>query len=213
VHSSFCANHIQRQGAERSSIVHIPKPAQVFLSFPCDTFQFIEDATNSFDFRILFTMSGNTKTPLHTSAKGLSKIANGIGDTVQVDGNGKEKDTKTTKTTSPWVYFALATFAFISYVTMPNPLQPHHGEEPSIQHVFYYGWLTAISTGLGAIPLVFAPNLASFWVGISNGMFFFVKKEQNVCRANHSLGVPNISYVLIFVQFVWFLSKQPSRRE
>ena len=73
--------------------------------------------------------------------------------------------------TAPWVYFALVIFAVITYVAKPDPLQPPRGEAPSIQHVFYYGWLTAISTGLGAIPLVFAPNLASYWVGISNGTF------------------------------------------
>ena len=86
------------------------------------------------------------------------------------DYDGKEKGKKQiTRTTSPWVYCALVLFFIISYVTMPDPLQPPHGQTPSIQHVFYYGWLTAISTGLGAIPLVFAPSLASYWVGISNG--------------------------------------------
>jgi ZIP family zinc transporter len=88
-----------------------------------------------------------------------AEAANGSSD------NGKNKRIKTPN----WVYFALIAFAIISYVALPVPLQPHHGEVPSIQHVFYYGWLTAISTGLGALPLVFAPNLASYWVGISNG--------------------------------------------
>jgi hypothetical protein len=99
---------------------------------------------------------------------------------VVVVGNGKKSDDnknntndelRPTQDTPTWVYGALISFAVITYVTMPNPLQPHHGEEPSIQHVFYYGWLTAISTGLGAIPLMFAPNLASYWVGISNGRY------------------------------------------
>ena len=73
--------------------------------------------------------------------------------------------------TPGWVYVSTVVLAIISYVGMPHPLQPPHGQEPSIQHVFYYGWLTAISTGLGAIPLAFFPDLASFWVGISNGEF------------------------------------------
>jgi hypothetical protein len=71
--------------------------------------------------------------------------------------------------TSPAIYASLVFFAAVTYFAMPHPLQPHHGEEPSIQHIFYFGWLTAISTGLGVIPLIFAPNLAAFWVGISNG--------------------------------------------
>jgi hypothetical protein len=100
-----------------------------------------------------------SNTPIHTSAK--AAIGSNNGD----DATQKKKR----QPTSPVVYVALTAFAVISYVTLPNPLQPHHGEEPSIRHVFYYGWLTAISTGLGAIPLAFTPNLASYWVGISNG--------------------------------------------
>ena len=83
--------------------------------------------------------------------------------------NGSSKTRRQVHKTPAWVYGSLISFAAITYLAMPQPLQPHHGEEPTIQHVFYYGWLTAISTGLGAIPLWFAPNLASFWVGISNG--------------------------------------------
>mmetsp|Transcript_8236 Transcript_8236/g.19871 ORF Transcript_8236/g.19871 Transcript_8236/m.19871 type:complete len:308 (-) Transcript_8236:83-1006(-) len=83
----------------------------------------------------------------------------------------EEKSKKTaTHPTETWVYFALIICAAITYYGIPTPLQPPHGEEPSIHHVFYYGWLTAVSTGIGAIPLAFAPNLASYWVGISNAI-------------------------------------------
>ncbi len=85
--------------------------------------------------------------------------------------NKNDTVTKTKATTSPWVWGALASFTIITYVAMPNPLQPLHGEHPSIQHVFYYGWITAVFTGLGAIPLAFSPNLANYWVGLSNGTF------------------------------------------
>lgn len=87
------------------------------------------------------------------------------------DPNDKEKGKMVKATTSPWVWGALASFIVITYVAMPDPLQPLHGQNPSIQHVFYYGWLTAVFTGLGAIPLAFAPNLASYWVGLSNGTY------------------------------------------
>ena len=129
-------------------------------------------------------MTGSSsKTPLHTSAKIGSQAQqqqqqqtpsnNDTTDNNTNNDNNKRQQnkTRTKQPTSPWVYVTLLVFAAITYFTMPVPLQPHHGEEPSIQHVFYYGWLTAISTGLGAIPLVFAPNLASYWVGISNGTY------------------------------------------
>jgi hypothetical protein len=79
--------------------------------------------------------------------------------------------TTTSPKTAPWVYILLVSFAIITYVTIPVPLhpQPGLGVPPSIQHVFYYGWLTALSTGLGALPFVLFPDVATFWVGISNG--------------------------------------------
>lgn len=82
----------------------------------------------------------------------------------------ESKDSAASAKTAPWVRLALASFIVVTYVAMPQPLQPLHGEHPSVQHVFYYGWITAVFTGLGAIPLIFFPNLASYWVGLSNGM-------------------------------------------
>jgi len=68
-----------------------------------------------------------------------------------------------------WVYVVLLVFAIVTVVTRPEPFHPPHGTEPTIQHVFFYGWLTAISTGLGVVPFVFLPRVATYWVGISNG--------------------------------------------
>jgi hypothetical protein len=64
---------------------------------------------------------------------------------------------------------AWAVVAIISVVTIPTPFQPVG--KPSLLHVWYYGWITALSTGLGVLPLVFAPNMDKYWVGISNGTF------------------------------------------
>mmetsp|Transcript_53884 Transcript_53884/g.80061 ORF Transcript_53884/g.80061 Transcript_53884/m.80061 type:complete len:357 (-) Transcript_53884:87-1157(-) len=56
----------------------------------------------------------------------------------------------------------------ISYFTYPDTLQPIG--EPTVHHVFYYGWITAISTGFGVLPLVFVPDLDKFWIGVSNAV-------------------------------------------
>jgi len=57
----------------------------------------------------------------------------------------------------------------ISYSTCPTNLQPQG--KPTVQHVWYFGWISALSTGLGVLPLIFAPNMNSFWVGVSNGTY------------------------------------------
>lgn len=84
--------------------------------------------------------------------------------------NGQQQNTPPAKT-APWVYVLLIGFAVLTYATIPVPLHPTPGTSPTIQHVFYYGWLTAMSTGLGALPFLFFPDVATYWVGISNGTF------------------------------------------
>lgn len=37
------------------------------------------------------------------------------------------------------------------------------------QHVWYYGWITAVSTGVGVLPFFFFSEPNKFWMGISNG--------------------------------------------
>jgi hypothetical protein len=34
-----------------------------------------------------------------------------------------------------------------------------HPSQPTLSHVWYYGWVTAVSTGLGVVPLMFASEL------------------------------------------------------
>ena len=66
----------------------------------------------------------------------------------------------------------------ISIVTYPGSLS--FTGEASIAHVWYYGWITALSTGLGVLPLVFLPHLDKFWIGASNGAFFGSKSWNPV---------------------------------
>mmetsp|Transcript_8170 Transcript_8170/g.16946 ORF Transcript_8170/g.16946 Transcript_8170/m.16946 type:complete len:308 (-) Transcript_8170:89-1012(-) len=119
--------------------------------------------------------------------------------------NKNDTATKTKATTPSWVWGALASFIIITYVAMPNPLQPHHGEHPSIQHVFYYGWITAVFTGLGAIPLAFSPNLASYWVGLSNAIAagMMIAASYSLLHEGWTFEDPNdLSEIPVFVRTI-----------
>lgn len=56
----------------------------------------------------------------------------------------------------------------ISYLTFPENLQPTG--RPEVSHVWYFGWISALSTGLGVLPLVISPNLNSYWIGVTNAV-------------------------------------------
>lgn len=88
----------------------------------------------------------------------------------QQQNNGKangEQETTSRPPTPVSSIVCMAILILLTIVMIPTPLQPVG--KPSLQHVWYYGWITAISTGLGVLPLVFIPNLDSYWIGISNG--------------------------------------------
>jgi hypothetical protein len=41
--------------------------------------------------------------------------------------------------------------------------------ETSLHEVWYYGWITAVSTGLGITPFFFVKKPNRHWMGVSNG--------------------------------------------
>ena len=43
-------------------------------------------------------------------------------------------------------------------------------ESPSVTSVFLFALLTAVATGLGALPFIFAKNLTRRWLGASNAI-------------------------------------------
>lgn len=85
----------------------------------------------------------------------------------QVQKQETDKDDTVIRTPKRAIFFSLI-LLLISYFTFPDTLQPVG--KPTIQHVWYFGWISAISTGLGVLPLVFAPEFDSFYVGIANAI-------------------------------------------
>ena len=87
----------------------------------------------------------------------------------QMNGKEKNQQQQTKPVTPRWVYVLLVIFALLTILTIPHPFHPTVKDGPTIRHVFYYGWLTAMSTGLGALPFLLYPDVGTYWVGISNG--------------------------------------------
>lgn len=56
----------------------------------------------------------------------------------------------------------------ITYFTLPDSFRPTG--EPTVKHVWYFGWISALSTAIGVIPAVIAPTHHSYWIGVSNAI-------------------------------------------
>ena len=60
----------------------------------------------------------------------------------------------------------MACVVIISVVTFPR----FNTEKPTTQEVFYCGWMTAVSTGLGVIPFLVFKEPNKLYMGISNAV-------------------------------------------
>lgn len=49
------------------------------------------------------------------------------------------------------------------------PVMTNDSELVHWGHVWYFGWITAVCTGLGALPFFFIKEPNKLWIGISNG--------------------------------------------
>lgn len=90
-------------------------------------------------------------------------------------------------TTSNITILLLSIIFAVSYFTYPDSLQP--AGRPTLQHVWYFGWISALSTGLGVLPLVFSPKLDSWWIGVTNAI-----AAGMMMAASYSLVVEGIAF-------------------
>lgn len=63
-----------------------------------------------------------------------------------------------------WLLFLV--IVAVSIFTCPDLVI---SQKVTINQVWYYGWITAVSTGLGVVPFYFVSQPNQFWMGISNG--------------------------------------------
>ena len=142
--------------------------------------------------------SGGVHHPPKTLQHQAMEIAAATKISQQQKMNGLQSQTKTV--TPQWVYILLVIFALLTILTIPHPFHPTIKDGPTVRHVFYYGWLTAMSTGLGALPFLLYPDVGTYWVGISNGTC----KGSPLPRIFNSLGTePSFidnCYVISFSQ-------------
>lgn len=105
--------------------------------------------------------------------------------------DGKKTDDDEVESTHARIrsYIILAIFALITYVTYPGSTLGDKSFQPTMHTVFYYGWISAISTGLGVLPLCFVPELHSYWVGVSNAI-----AAGMMCAASYSLIVEGCTF-------------------
>jgi ZIP family zinc transporter len=108
------------------------------------------------------------------------------GDTASTTKGNEEAESQLSQMIS---YGILLLLAFITYATYPGSTLGNKGLDPTIHTVFYYGWISAISTGFGVLPLCFVREMKEYWVGVSNAI-----AAGMMCAASYSLFVEGCTF-------------------
>lgn len=69
--------------------------------------------------------------------------------------------------TSKWTWAGYLLLVAITKYTMPSELRTSN---PTVQHVWFYGWVTALSTGAGAAPLILAHDMGKAMLAFGNAV-------------------------------------------
>ncbi len=116
--------------------------------------------------------------------------------------NGDQKDITVAKT-PPITILAMIAIVAITALTIPETLQPTG--KPTVNHVWYFGWISAVSTGLGVLPLIFSPDFNTYWVGVTNCKFKRQKYIMFVDDAMYHSFIHVIRRILMVI-FSWSYS-------
>ena len=105
------------------------------------------------------------------------------------DSKTKENEANESQLSQMISYGIILLLAFITYATYPGNTLGNKGLDPTIHTVFYYGWISAISTGFGVLPLCFVREMKEYWVGVSNAI-----AAGMMCAASYSLFVEGCTF-------------------
>lgn len=73
-------------------------------------------------------------------------------------------------TTRRFAYALALAMIIITFYSFPMHHHFHGRGGKNARYVWWCGWLTAIATGLGALPFYWIRDLDKFWLGICNGL-------------------------------------------
>ena len=73
----------------------------------------------------------------------------------------------------------------------------------SAAHVWWYGWVTAVSTGFGALPMVFCRELSDWMLGLANAVAGGMMTAASAALLEEGLNVQTPSKILTSQQCVW----------
>jgi hypothetical protein len=117
---------------------------------------------------------------------------------------GRIRMRKSRESKFDWLgWSTLLLIIIITILGYPSNILPFTNDAKliSLFEVWYYGWITAVSTGLGIMPFFFVNKPNRYWMGISNGQKIFCYSSLNFLIAIAGGMMIAASYGLLYEGF------------
>ncbi|CAH0487981.1 unnamed protein product [Peronospora farinosa] len=108
-------------------------------------------------------------------------------------------------TTRRFAYALALTMIFITFYSFPMHHHFHGRGGKNARYVWWCGWLTAVATGLGALPFYWIQNIDKFWLGICNGLAAGMMIAATGCLFHEGLYVSHATNYGVSVTYRLFL--------
>ncbi|CAK4675495.1 hypothetical protein LEN26_006389 [Aphanomyces euteiches] len=117
------------------------------------------------------------------------------------DNDGDDK-VQTTTIARSWAteYLTAVVFLVVTFVSYP-----YTGGIRNWQYVWWCGWLTAISTGFGALPFVWVKDIDKFWLGVCNALAAGMMLAATACLFHEGFHVKSHDTDVLSVNMRLFL--------
>lgn len=102
----------------------------------------------------------------------------------------------TNDTLSFWHYAIIAGLVYISHATYPGSGLAIGEAGMSLWHVWYFGWITALSTGLGTLPFAVVTEMNKWWLGVSNACAAGMMLAASSSLVYEGMALDDSAYVL-----------------
>lgn len=97
-----------------------------------------------------------------------------------------EPSSSEVETTSVLDWLIFAVVITITLISHPAGLLDTTSET-TVGKVWYFGWITAVSTGLGVVPFLVFPEFNKFWMGLSNAAAGGMMLAASLSLANEGI--------------------------
>ncbi|KAH7468572.1 putative zinc transporter [Phytophthora ramorum] len=143
--------------------------------------------------------------PVEIDAEPMKQRAGKVPDTRMQDEEVAKPLLGSSRSTRRFAYALALAMILITFYSFPMHHHFHGRGGKNARYVWWCGWLTAIATGIGALPFYWIRDMDKFWLGICNGLAAGMMIAATGCLFYEGWYLPQAADYAVSVTYRLFL--------